>query len=85
MVGVAVNVADAPAHSGLVPDVCAMETDGVTTALTVMVIPFEVAVAGLAQERLDVITQLTTCPLVNVVVVNVVLLVPEFTPFTIHW
>jgi hypothetical protein len=83
-VGVAVNVAEAPAHSGFVPVVSAIETAGVTAAFTVMVIPFDVAVAGLAQDAFDVITQVTTCPLVNVVEVNVALLVPAFTPSTFH-
>jgi hypothetical protein len=77
-------VADAPAHSGFVPDVNAMETDGVTTGFTVIVIPFDVAVKGLGHVAVDVITQVTTCPLVNVVVVKVELLVPAFTPFTFH-
>jgi hypothetical protein len=61
-----------------------METDGVTAGLTVIVIPFDVAVNGLAQAALDVITHVTTWPLVNVVVVKVGLLVPAFTPFTCH-
>ena len=83
-VGVAVNVADAPAHSGFVPDVNAIETDGVKTGFTVIVIPLDVPVAGLAQTAFDVITHVTICPFVNVVVVNVVLFVPAFTPLTCH-
>ena len=62
-------MADAPAHSGLVPDVSEIVTEGVTTGFTVIVIPLDVAVAGLAQVAVDVITQVTTWPLVNVVVV----------------
>jgi hypothetical protein len=77
-------VADAPAHSGLVPDVSEIVTEGVTTGFTVIVIPFDVADTGLAQVAVDVITQVTTWPLVNVVVVKVALLVPAFTPFTCH-
>lgn len=51
----------------------------------VMVILLLVAVVGLAQEAFDVITQLTICPFVKVVVVYVALLVPTLLPFTFHW
>ena len=44
-----------------------------------------VAVAGLAQVALDVRIQVTICPFVNVVEVNVVPPAPAFTPFTCHW
>ena len=84
MVGVAVNVADAPAHSGFVPVVNAIDADGVTVGFTVIVIEFEFAVVGLAHAAFDVITQVTTCPLVNVAEVNVGLLIPAFTPSTFH-
>ena len=50
-----------------------------------MVILLLVAVVGLAQEAFDVITQLTICPFVKVVVVYVALLVPTLLPFTFHW
>ena len=43
-----------------------------------------VAVVGEAHDALLVITTVTTAPLVKVVVVNVLALVPEFTPFTFH-
>jgi hypothetical protein len=56
----------------------------VTDAFTVIVIPFEVAVAGLAQAAFEVNTHVTTCPFVKVVDVNVELLVPAFTPSTFH-
>ena len=52
--------------------------------VTVIVIPFDVAVSGLAQEAFDVSTQDTVCPFVSVVVVNDALLVPAFKPFTFH-
>ena len=84
MVGVAVNVADTPAHCGFVPAVCAIETAGVTFALTVIVMPFDVAVAGLTQVAFEVRTHVTICPFARVVVVKVVLFVPEFVPFTFH-
>jgi hypothetical protein len=84
LIGVAVNVALAPSHCGFVPAVNAMETEGVTVGLTVIVIPEEVAVVGLAQAWFDVITQVTVCPLVNALVVNAALLIPAFVPFTFH-
>jgi hypothetical protein len=84
LVGVAVKVAEEPAHIGLVPEVSAIATEGTSTGFTVMVMPALVAVVGLAQVALEVSIQVTTWPLVNVVVVNVALLVPAFTPFTCH-
>ena len=78
------NVADEPAHIGLVPVVNGMETVGVTIAETDIVIPFEVAVGVITQARFDVITQETICPSVNDDVVNVGLFVPAFIPFTFH-
>ena len=60
MVGVAVNVALAPAHIGLEPVVNAVATDGTTIGLTVIVIFPLVAVVGLAHAELEVITQVTT-------------------------
>jgi hypothetical protein len=85
LVGVAVKVNELPEHVGFDPDVRAMDTEGVTFAFTVTVIAFDVAVVGLAQASLDVITQVTTCPLVNDEVVNVELFVPAFDPSTFHW
>ena len=69
LVGVAVNVTDEPAQVGLVPAVLAIATDGVAVGVTVMVMPVLAAVAGLAQEALDVSTHVTICPVVKVVVV----------------
>ena len=46
-VGVAVNVSDEPEQAGFVPDVNAMETEGVSDALTVIVITFDEIFAGL--------------------------------------
>ena len=48
-------------------------------------IPALVAEAGTAQVAFDVITQVTTAPLVSVVVVYVALLVPTLVPLTFHW
>ena len=84
-VGVAVKVADAPAHSGFVPEVKPIETEGERDELTVIVIPVDVAVAGLTHTALEVITQVTMSPLFKVLVVKVVLFVPAFPPFTFHW
>ena len=49
------NVREEPVQLGLLPDVKATDTAGVRTELTVMVMPDEVAVTGLAQAALDVI------------------------------
>ena len=84
MVGVAVKVTEDPAQVGLVPEVIAIETEGTSTGFTVIVIPVLVAVVGLAQVAFEVKTQVTTCPLVKAVVVNVAELVPAFTPPTFH-
>ena len=83
-VGVAVNVADAPAHIGFVPLVWDIVIAGVTGGFTVIVITFACAVIGLAQAALDVITHVTTWPLVNEVVVKVALFVPAFTLLIFH-
>ena len=60
------NVTEVLAQVGFVPDVMAIATLGMRVALTVIVMPVDVAVVGLAQEVLDVITQVTICPLVKV-------------------
>ena len=60
LVGVAVKVNALPAQDGLVPVVRAIETEGTTLAVMLIVIAFDVAVVGLAQGELDVITQVTT-------------------------
>ena len=54
------NVSDDPAQVGLLPEVKAIETDGVTVEFTVTAMLLELAVDGLAQDALDVIVQLTT-------------------------
>lgn len=57
LVGVAVKVTDALAHTVVVGVV--MLTAGVTEPLIVMVIEFDVAVEGDAHPELDVITHVT--------------------------
>ena len=52
--------------------------------VTAIVMPFDVAGFPRTFARLEVITQVTTCPLVNVVVEKVLLFVPAFAPFTFH-
>ena len=54
------NVSEEPEQVGLVPEVSAIETAGVTAAFTVTLMVFELAVVGLAQDELEVIVQLTT-------------------------
>ena len=84
MVSVAVKVTDDPAQVGFTPDVIAIDTEGTSTGFTVIVMPVLVAVTGLAQVAFDVRTQVTICPFVKVVVVNVAEFVPALTPFTFH-
>ena len=76
------NVTEAPEHIVVVGVV--MLTDGVTAGLTVIVIAFDVAVLGDAQVAVEVITQVTTAPVVSVLVVYVALLVPTLVPLTFH-
>ena len=83
-VGLAVKVSAVPEQDGFAPEVSAMDTDGVTVGLTVILILLEVAGLPITPERLDVITQVTTCPLLSEEVVYVALLVPTFVPFTFH-
>ena len=63
--GVAVNVTEAPDGVGLVPDVMAVEIEGVTDEEMLITISLLVAVTGLAQDKLEAITQLTICPFVS--------------------
>lgn len=63
----------------------AILTLGVTIGLTVIVVAAEVAVAGAAQAKLDVITTVTLLPLASVVLVKVALVAPAtFVPLTCH-
>ena len=82
MTGVAVNDTDAPGHTEVV--FVAMVTEGVTAELIVIVMALDVAVVGDAQLAVEVMTHVTTAPVVSVVVVNVALLVPALVPFTFH-
>lgn len=69
----------------MLPDVIAMLTEGVTKGLTVMVIPDEVTVAGLAQLALDTIRQVITSPSESVAIDKVEEVSPEISiPFLLH-
>ena len=63
-VGVAVNVTLVPEQIVL-PGLAAMLTDGPTVDPTLIVIPVDVTVVGLAQAIEEVITTVTTSPLAN--------------------
>ena len=84
LVGVAVNVTFVPAQVGFVPEVMAIVTAACATQF--IVIGFDVTVTRFEQasEEMEVIAQLTTCPVVKVFVVYVGLLVPASIPFTFH-
>lgn len=85
LVGVAVNVIDAPAQVGLEPVVSAILTAGADGVVTVIVIALDVA--GLPNTPLwfEVITHVTTSPDAKVEELYVAELVPTFVPFTFHW
>jgi hypothetical protein len=81
--GLAVKVTDSPAHIGFL--LAAIVTAGVTTVVTVIVIPELVAVVGLAQIALLVIVTVYTSPFTAPVVVYVALVAPAIAvPFFFH-
>ena len=63
-VGVAVNVTLVPVQIVL-PGFAQMLTDGITVAVTFIVISVDVAVVGLEQASDEVITTVTTSPFTN--------------------
>lgn len=69
MVGVAVKVTDVPEQ--IVVAVAAILTEAVTDGLTVIVIALDVAVAGVTQAPVGVMTHVTTLPLAKVLDVYV--------------
>lgn len=75
---------DAPEHIGLDPEDNAMDTDGVTVPLTVIVTAELVAVDAVRQLALLVKIQVTASPLVKAAEVNAEEFVPAFPPFTCH-
>ena len=82
MVGVAVKVTDDPEQ--IVVAGVVILNEGVTEDVTVIVTALDVAGLPVTPLRLEVMTQVTTCPLVRVDVVKVGLLVPALTPPTFH-
>jgi hypothetical protein len=77
-----VKVTGVPSQKSLIEAV--IFTVGVTAALTVMVMLFDVAAVGDAQDSDEVMVQLTTSPFAKLVEVKVLLFEPAFTPFTTH-
>ena len=67
MVGVAVKVTLVPVHMVVAEGLTA--TEGTTEVFTVMVTGVDVALAGEAQVAVDIITQVTTSPLVSAALV----------------
>ena len=65
MVGVAIKVTLVPVQIVL-PGFALMDTDGTIAAVTIIVIPAEVAVVGLAQASEEVNTTVTRSPFANV-------------------
>ena len=83
MTGVAVKVTGVPVQMVVV--LAAIETPGVTV-FTIIVTALLLAVAGVAQGSLLVITTVTTLPLASAVLVNVAPVWPgTFTPLICHW
>lgn len=82
-VGVAVNVAELPAH--IVVLGVLILTEGVTVGLMVMVMAFDVAGLPVTPPRFEVMTHVTTEPVARVVVVKVADVAPlTAVPFTFH-
>ena len=69
----------------LLPALEAIATVGALELFTLMVMAFDVAEDDEAQFAFEVMTQVTTAPLVRADVVNVALFVPTLEPFTFHW
>jgi hypothetical protein len=65
LLGLAVNVKEAPVQPGLAPVVTAITTAGTNEVFTVIVIAFEVAVVVVAHNAFDVNMQVTICPVVS--------------------
>jgi hypothetical protein len=81
--GVAVNVTVVPWQT--LADDATIETVGATAAEMLIETALEVTVAGAAQERLLVNTKSITSPLPRAAEAKVLVLVPAFAPFTLHW
>ena len=82
LVGVAVNVTDAPTQI-VVADAITLADAG-TDAVNVIVIALDIAVIGEEQAAFEVMITVTTSPFANVLVVYIAEFVPTFPPFTCH-
>ena len=82
MVAVAVKVTAEPLQILVV--LAATVTAGVSTGSTVVVIAFEVAVAGLLHAAFEVTTTRTISVLFKLFVIKVGESIPAFVPFTFH-
>ena len=70
----------------VLPGLAAMLTDGINVVdPTLIVIPGDVAVVGLAQPIEEVITTVITSPLTKALFEYVLLFVPTLFPFLFHW
>ena len=85
MTGVAVNVTEVPAQMVLSRSLEAIETDGVTDELTIIVIPEDAILLDVKHAAFEVRTQVTISPLFKLLVIKVDELVPVLIPFTFHW
>ena len=83
LVALAVKVTCAPLH--IVVALAVTLTAGADVGLTTIVIAGDVAVVGLAQPLLLVITTVTTSLFANELLEYVALLVPTLFVFTFHW
>ncbi len=72
----AVKVTELPEHDGLLPAVIEVAIEVATVLFTVIVIPLEVMLTGLAHKAFEVMLQVTIFPLASVVVVKVALVAP---------
>ena len=68
----------------VLPGLAEILTDGITAGVTDIVIPFDVAVAGLAQASDEVITTVTISLFDNELLEYVLLFVPTLLPFNFH-
>ncbi len=82
-VGLAVNVTFAAAQT--VKEGVEILTDGLTEGLTVIVIALDAILFEEGQTAFEVNMQVTISPFASVELLNELLFVPTFTPFSFHW
>ncbi|MPN13073.1 hypothetical protein SDC9_160393 [bioreactor metagenome] len=83
MTGAATKVTEVPSQM-VSPGIAAMLTEAATEEFTDIVIAFDVAVAPTAQVAFEMTVQVTTSPLLRVLLVNVELFGPVAVPLTDH-